>query len=791
MPSVKPPPTVIPFGVFEADLSSLELRKHGKRLRLPRQSFQILRMLLERPGELVTREDLRAALWPSDTFVDFEHGLNAAINRLRETLGDDADAPRYVETLPRRGYRYIGPPPALGAAPPKTLEPQATEEATGITPAVEPAPAPTTAASAEPRPHAALISHSVFRFGAPLVVVGLLGAAFGLVVHYRSHKITDKDPIVMTDFANSTGDPVFDDTLRQGLVVQLEQSPLLNVVQENTIDETLRFMGRKRGEPLTKEQWREVCERSNSTTLLGGSIALLGSQYVIGLNAEECKTGRHLADEQVQVASKEEVLKGLGKAASSLRKKLGENVASLQKFDLPLEQVTTPSLEALQAYTRGQKTFDEKGYTLAIPFFQRAIELDPNFASAHDFLAVAYHNIGRDDLGQPFIEKAYALRDHASERESLLISSIYTDWVLGNVPKDIEILQVMAQTFPRASVAHLLLAARYSYLGRYSEAINEEHEALRLDRSSASDYNLLGLCYLRSGQLDMAETTLKDGLVHYPGLTYFEGNFYLLAFLRGDTARMEQALSNVAGKDNETWLLTLQADTEAYYGRMKRSRQFSNRAVALARNSGSHSLIAMLEAEAATREAGVGNLVPARQHAEAAFKEKPSGLTLAMLGLVLAKTGDAKRAEAICKSLEKENPENTFLREYWLPLIYGEIALSGGDATSAVTAVEPAMAFNAGYGRMYPAYFRGQLLLQTRDGVGAATEFQKVIDHPTIVVNQPYGALAKLGLARAYAVQGKTELARVAYQAFFTLWKDADPDAPPLNQAKAEYAKLQ
>jgi eukaryotic-like serine/threonine-protein kinase len=786
MPSTREPPTIISFGSFEADVSSQELRKQGIRLRLPRQSFQILRMLLERPGELVSREELRAALWPSDTFVDFEHGLNAAINRLRETLGDEAGNPRYVETLPRRGYRYIGPiQKPVEEVTVAEAQPAAQED---TPPAAVPSETPAPLPEAETQPGAGWL----FRYVVPIVVVSLLATAFAFVAHFgRTAKITDKDPIVMTDFANSTGDAVFDDTLRQGLIVQLEQSPLLNVVQENTIHETLRFMGRKPGDRLTKEDWREVCERSNSTTLLSGSIAVLGSQYVIGLNAEECKTGRHLADEQVQVASKEEVLKGLGKAASSLRKKLGENVASLQKFDLPLEQVTTPSLEALQAYTRGQKTFDEKGFTLAIPFFQRAIELDPNFATAYEFQAVAYRNLGRDDLGRPLIEKAYALKERASERERLLISSIYTQWILGDVQKDIEILQMMAQTFPRASVAHLLLGAEYSLLGRYADAINEEHEALRLDRPSAVDYSLLALCYLRSGQPDEAEKTLKEGMAHYPGLAYYEANFYELAFLHGDTARMEQALASVAGKDNEPAMLEMQANTEAYHGRMGRSRQYSKRAIELSRGSGSRSLVALRESLAAMREAEVGDYALAHQHVDAALKEKPDGVVLPMIAQLLAITGDSARAGSFCRTLQKDNPSNTFIRELWLPLIYAEMASQGNDPTSALTAVEPALAFNFGSARLYPAYFRGQVFLQAHDGAAAAAEFQKVIDNPTVVANLPYGALARLGLARAYALQGDGGRARDAYKEFLMVWEDADEDVPVLKEAQAEYAKLQ
>jgi len=775
-------PTLIPFGPFEANLSSQELRKQGIRLRLPRQSFQILKMLLERPGELVTREELHAALWPADTFVDFEHGLNAAINRLRETLGDEADNPRFIETLPRRGYRFIGPVEAGLTSQPLEPAPVAPSDAASPTPENPPAPSAKVAIPGE----------WLLRALVAIGVTGILMAATTTILHFRrAVKLTDKDPIVLTDFDNSTGDPVFDDTLRQGLIVQLEQSPYLNVVQESTIDETLRFMGRKPGERLTKEEWHEVCERSNSTTSLSGSIARLGTHYVIGLNAAECKTGRHLADEQVQVASKEEVLMGLGVATSSLRKKLGENLASLQKFDMPLEQVTTSSLEALQAYTRGQRTFDENGYTASIPFFQRAIELDPNFAMSYEFLAMAHFNFGREDLARPAMEKAFALKDHASERERLLISAIYYGWITGDRQRCIETLQLMAQTYPRASVAHLLLAAQYSDQGFWDDAIKEEYLALRLDRPSAFDYEHLARCYLRSGRLDTAEKVLQEGSARYPGLVYYQDDVFELAFLRGDTARREQVLSSVAGKDFEPVILDMQADAEAYYGRMARSRQFSQRAIELDRKSGSASSVALRESLAAKREAEVGNFELARQLVASALKEKPDRLRLVMVAQTLALLGDFDKAESIYRTLQKENPANTYFRDDWLPIIQAQIEIGRKNSAAALTALEPALAWDLGGGRLYPTYLRGQAYLIAHNGEAAAVEFRKIIDHPTVVVNLPHGALARLGLARAYALQGNREKARAAYQDFLALWKDADLDIPILQHARAEYEKLQ
>jgi eukaryotic-like serine/threonine-protein kinase len=797
MPTSKEPPTVILFGVFEADLTSQELRKRGVRLRLPRQSFQILKMLLERPGELVTRDELRAALWPLDTFVDFEHGLNAAINRLRDALGDKADDPRFVETLPRRGYRFIGEVGSVTEVKKETrTETAAAVPASTESPTVGETLLPSAPAQVCATDHQSKVWPLHKRLGPWMLrglvvgVVSVLVVSTLLVVRSRRPvRLTEKDPIVLTDFANSTGDAVFDDTLRQGLIVQLEQSPYLNVVPESRIQETLQFMGQKPGERPSMEQWHEVCERSYSTTLLTGSIARLGSQYVIGLNAEECKTGRHLADEQVQVRSKEEVLKGLGVAATSLRKKLGESLASIQKFDVPLEQVTTPSLEALQAYTRGQKTFDEKGYTLAMPFFERAIELDPNFAMAYEFLAMAHMNLGQEDVARQMMEKAFGLRDRASERERLLISSIYYGWIVGDQQRGMETLQLMAQTFPRASVAHLLLAVEYGDTGQWERVIREEQEALRLDRASAVDYSRMAQAYVRLGQLDAAEKTIQEATTHYPDVVYFQGTAYEIAFLRGDTAGMEQALRSVNGKDFEPALLMEQAETEAYYGRMARSREITARLTELARQKGSPAVLAFTGASGAAREALVGNLDLARQRAHSALEEKPSRNSLELLAGVLASTGDTAKAETICRTLQKENPNNTYIRDYWLPLIRAQMDLAQHHPAAALTAVEPALAFDLGTGRLFPTYLRGLAYLQAGDGVSAAGEFQKVLDQPSITVNAPYGALARLGLARALALQGKTELARGEYGKFLGSWKEADGDVQILREAKQEAKK--
>jgi eukaryotic-like serine/threonine-protein kinase len=431
-------PVVLHFGTFEVDLRAGELRKQGVRVKLQEQPFRVLSVLLQRPGEIVTREDLRHSIWPADTFVDFDNSLNTSINKLREGLGDSAERPRFIETLPRRGYRFLAP---VSSGDRKV----------------------------EGRTRAWKIVVAV------LAVAALL--AGGLFWRSRhAQRLTEKDTIVLADFANTTGDPVFDDALKQGLSVQLEQSPFLNIVSDQKVNEELQLMGRPKNERLTPDLAREVCQRIGSKAILTGSISRLGAHYAIGMNALNCPTGDSLVSEQVEADSQEHVLKALGESATKMRRNLGESLKSIQRFDAPLEQVTTPSLQALRAYSLGMKTLDTRGRTAAIPFLQRAVELDPNFAMAYARLGALY--AGNDaPLSAENVYKAYELREKVTERERLYIEAHYYRDVTGEQDKAASIWEVMQQTYPREVEPYSNLAGFYGQLGNYEKALAEARGA--------------------------------------------------------------------------------------------------------------------------------------------------------------------------------------------------------------------------------------------------------------------------------------------------------------------------
>jgi eukaryotic-like serine/threonine-protein kinase len=485
----------------------------------------------------------------------------------------------------------------------------------------------------------------------------------------------------------------------------------------------------------------------------------------------------------------------LGGAATSLRVKLGESLGSIQKFDLPLEEVTTPSLEALQAYSRGLKVISKEGPLTAIPFFERAIELDPNFAMAYRRLGVLQGNLDRGDFGIGAIERAFSLRDRVSERERLDISELYYLTIPGDYERSSQIARQWAKTYPNDSTPHLHLGLEYSALGRWPEAVTEEQEAVRLDADNAVAYQDLATFLLQSNQPEDAEKTITQALSHNVDRGFFRWPVYQLVFLKGDARAMEQVVADATAEGNG--LLAAQAHTETYYGRLARARQFWRRKAELERRTGSPRLVGGWEWLAALHEAELGNFGAVRLRAADDLAGKLGWGQPVVAALDLARAGDTAKAEAICQALRKDNPSDTQLRVYWLPVVKGAIQIAKGDSASAVADLEEAHPYEFGapgpfsVGTLYPAYLRGQAYLQAHDGAAAAAEFQKFLDHRTLVLNFPLGALAHLQLGRAYAMSGDTAKARSAYQDFLTLWKDADPDIPILNQAKAEYAKLQ
>jgi tRNA A-37 threonylcarbamoyl transferase component Bud32/Flp pilus assembly protein TadD len=628
---------------------------------------------------------------------------------------------------------------------------------------------------------------------APAALVVAAGIVF---FTHRAPALTEKDTIVIADFDNRTGDPVFDDTLKQALAVHLDQSPFLNVLSDEKVNATLGLMGRQAGERLTPAVARDLCQRAGSKAMLAGSIATLGNEYIVGLQAINCSTGDSLAKEQTEAAGKEQVLKALGGAANAMRGKLGESLASVQKYDTPLEQATTSSLEALRAYSAGWRTFVEHGDFAAIPFYRRAIELDSNFALAYSQIAIAYVNTGQATRASEAVERAFELRDRVSEHEKYRISSYYYFLVTGELPKAQEAYELWKQAYPRDIIPYVDLGANYMALGQWERALPEAEQAQRLDPKDAFILGNLASIYLALNRLEDAKITLDKAEAQKIDAYFLHLLGYYAAFLNNDRQGMKEQASREEGRAEEYSALAVQSDTEAYFGRLANARELAQRAIESVPVDAKETA-ALWQENAALHEAEFDQANSARQEARAALALSPGVVVRALAALAMARAGNVAEARKLAEALSRDFPQNTLVQVYWLPAIWAAIELARNNAEKAVESLRPATAYELGQplgfwdGMMYPVYLRGLAYLQMRKGKEAAAEFQKMIDHRGIVLNFPTAALARLGLARAYALEGDRTKARVAYQDFLTLWKDADPDISILKQAKSEYAKLQ
>jgi len=650
-----------------------------------------------------------------------------------------------------------------------------------------------------------LANDTLWKIAIPAAAV--LIAAIGGVLYFRSHTaamhpaaaaLTEKDTIVLADFDNKTGDVLFDDTLKQGLSVQLEQSPFLDLVSENKVNQTLKMMGRPAGDRLTPEVAREVCQRTGSKAMVTGSIAGLGSQFVIGLKTVNCGTGDVLAEAQEQASGKETVLKSLDAAAVSLRSKLGESLSSVQKYDTPLSNATTTSLEALKAYSLGRKTVFAKGDTAALPFFKRAVELDPKFAMAHISISVSYSNLNEVGRAAEYARKAYDLREKVSERERFQIEAFYYLLTTGELEKAAQTYELWKQTYPRDAVPYTNLSAIYAALGNFEKVLEESLEALRLQPDAAVNYANVGSGYTDLNRLDEAEAAYKQAEQRKLESEFLLWNRYQLAFLKDDAPQMTRLASAAIGKPGtEDLLLAGQADTEGWHGRLKNAQELTRRAMDSAEHNDANETAASYQAAAALREVESGNREQARADANAALKLAPNRDVRDVAALTLARAGDTTGAEKLAAELDKTYPLDTLVQRNWLPTIRAAAAVERKDPNKAIELLKDASAVELGQATsnltiyLCPAYVRGEAYMMLHDGKAAAAEFQKFIDRRGVVANFPWGALARLQLARAYAMQGDTAKAKTAYQHFLTFWKDADPDIPILIAAKAEYARLQ
>lgn len=634
--------------------------------------------------------------------------------------------------------------------------------------------------------------------GGALVVIGLAVGVW-LYSARRAHALSETDTIVLADFSNKTGDAVFDDTLQQGLTVQLEQSPFLSLVSGARVQQTLELMGKTGSVKLTPSVARVVCQRTGSKAYLAGSIANIGNQYVIGLNAVNCATGDSLVSEQVQAEGKEKVLAALGRAASAMRQKLGESLSTVQKLDTPLEQATTPSLEALQAYSLARKTMTQNAdFNGAIPLFQHAVALDPKFAMAYASLGTVYHNLGDGERSAENSRKAYELRNTVSEREKFYIESHYEDFVVGDMEKTIQVYQLWTQTYPRDSVPQTNMAVCYQTLGEHDKALAAFREAFQMSPADGLNYANLVTAYIDLNRFGDATAAAKEAQAKGFDSSDLRRYVYELAFLRNDTSTMTRMLAAASAKPGEEgMILHFAAGIAAYSGELAKSHELSARALASAERSQEKELAARFESEAAIWEAVTGNSVEARRRAASALGLSTSRDAESVAALALAFAGDSMRAGMLASDLAKRFPYDTVVQFNYLPAIQAQMELNRRDAAHAVETLEPALPYELGVAgttnfttNLFPVYVRGQAYLLARQGTQAATEFRKILDSRGLVLNQPIGALASLGLARSYALQGNVAKARSTYQEFLHLWKDADTDIPVLQQARTEVQKL-
>ena len=1066
----------IRFGPFELDVRAGELRKHGIRLHLREQPFQILLLMLEHPGEIVMRGEIRRRLWPNETVVEFDHGINNAIRRLREALGESAGKPRYIETVGRRGYRFLGEvqveaaaseslpavPDAgpdvetddLGGKPvshylvldklgrggmgvvfrandlklnrhvalkflpeefakdPRPLErfqqeacaaaalnhpnictiyeigehqsrpfiamellegktlkdllaerPVQWEEILelgiqiagaleaahqsgivhrDIKPAnlfvtqrgqakildfglaklmpkqasmvakdadIEEVAADSTGTGRQTGPSSPIgtvaymspeqirgeeldARTDLFSFGVvlyematgrgpfqgnantavfqqilsqapipplqlrqdlpveferiiqkaleknrrvryqeaaeiladlqclkrglesssaarkpaarlsrPALVAGtaalVITAAVSGRLFYSSgtHTLSDADTIVLADFANSTGDAVFDDTLKQALATEFQQSPHWNILPERKETATLKLMGRSTAARIDAQTALDLCQRAGSKAVLAGSIARMGSQYAIGLNAINCETGGSLERESVQAAKKEGVLDALGAAARKMRGKLGESLKSVQRFDTRLEQATTPSLEALQAYSRGRKALiGAADYATAVSLFQQAIRIDPNFAMAYLSLGLSYASM-TDDRFTENVRTAYELRDRVSEWERLAIESRYCHSVTGNLLKARQTTALWAQTYPRDAVPANVLGEIDFQLGQYDSALAERREAVRLDPGGANLYIGLVGTYCALNRLEEARAAVAEAQQKKLDSPILHELQYLIGFLQDDVKAMQQQTEWFAGTPGmQEYALALDSDRAAYLGQLRKARTLTRQLLALVGTGEAREKAAIYETEAALREAVFGNNVEARQHARAALRDSTIRDVEYAGALALAFAGEAVPARTWAGDLAKRFPEDTIVQFVFLPTIRGLLSVKRNDAVEILRAAAPYEFGDDQPGSvpldLYPVYVRGQAYLAAHRGSEAATEFEKIIGHRALVLNSPIGALAHVGLARAHAIEGDMVKARISYRNFLTLWKDADAEIPILREAKAEYQRI-
>jgi DNA-binding winged helix-turn-helix (wHTH) protein/tetratricopeptide (TPR) repeat protein len=794
------PKRLYEFGPFRLDSAECLLLRDGSPVSLTPKVFDTLLVLIENSGHLVEKDELMKRLWP-DTFVE-EVTLARNISDLRKALGEASNGQKYIDTVPKRGYRFVGRVSEVCDESSELIVEKSTRSHLVIEEEEESSTAHEYAAEAEQSIQERTLaagrwekSASRWRlttaaFAACLLLVGVI-----VFVHFNgAPALTERDTVLLSDFVNTTGEDIFEPTLKQGLAVQLEQSPFLSIFPDERVRDTLRYMGHSPDEGVTREVAREICERRGLKAMLAGSISSLGSHYVIGLEAINACTGDVIAREQVEAESKEQVLKALGRAATHLRQKLGEPLNSIQKFDAPLEQATTSSLEAFKAYSLGNDLRRAGKRVEAIPSLKRAIELDPNFALAYSQLGVAYRNNGQPELAIEFAQKAFELRDRASEREKFRISLSYYSDVTREMDKQFEVVELWKRSYPRDYEPPNSLAIRYRDTGQYEKAVEAAREAIQLDPNWVSPYANLGIAFIHLNRFEEAREVYERAFQQNLDVTSYHANLYKIAFVHGDTVGMKQQIDWFTGKPDEYLAYYWQADAAAFAGQLRQAREFSRRAVDFAERRNLKETAAGFALSNALREAAFGNCRETRADSASALALDRGRGSLLIAAIALAICGEVRQAQLFANDLAQRYPQATMMNALGLSLIRAAIELQRGNPDQAIQLMQPASRYEGGSGEwtgeFWPIYLRGQAYLRKRSGTEAAAEFQKILDHRGWDPTSCLYPLAHLGLARAVALTGDTAGSRKRYQDFFALWKDADQDLPIFQEAQREYEKL-
>jgi DNA-binding winged helix-turn-helix (wHTH) protein/tetratricopeptide (TPR) repeat protein len=762
------------------------------------KAFETLLVLVRRSRVVVSKDELLKAVWP-DAFVE-EANLSQNIFLLRKALGDTPENRNYIVTLPGRGYRFAVEVRAV-TEPAETLVTQTLSRTRILVEQTE-------AETDEVVRSLPGLERTKLRWGyilpAGVALLAILAVAIGVALLMRRHRLvplSEKDSVLVGNFTNATADPVFDDTLREGLQVQLEQSPFLTLVSEQRIQRALRLMGLPPEGRITGHVAQDLCERTGSAAYLEGSIKNIGAEFVLNLRSTNCRTGEVLDEEQLQLTKKEEVLGALSQMADRFRTKVGESLSTIQEHNTPLEEATTPSLEALKAYSLGWKFLGQKGEEAAIPFFKNAVDIDPNFASAYAALGLMYGASGSSGLATKSITKAYELRTRASDGEKFFITAYYFGRGTGNQEKAQQVCEEWAQTYPRQFLPHAFLSGFvYPVLANYQGAVEEGRKAIELDPDKGVGYLLLGNDSLAVDRLVDAKDAVRrasDRKVDDPMLSVLR---YDIAFLDHDQGGMQREVNAAQGhSDAADWITDREAFASASIGQMAKARDLSRRAVELAQQVGDPERAALFQTREALWEAFFGNAVEAQRGAKEALTTARNREVEYGAGVALAMSGTAGEAQSIANDLEKRFPEDTSVRFNYAPVIHALVALSRGDSPKALDELQRSVPYELGsprsaqtgfFGSLYPIYVRGLAYLAARNGGEAAREFQKILDHRGIMIGDPIVDLAHLGSARASALAGDSTKARTEYEEFLSRWKDADPEIPAFKQAKLELSIL-